>query len=325
MDRHQLPAQPLVSVICTCYNQASYLNAALDSVVQQVYPSMELHIIDNGSTDVSRKFILAWQQKNAGKLPIRCQFQDSPINYCQSFNRALAQSRGDLVLDLAADDFLHPRHVAEAVKRLKETKASVYFCNVLHLYPDGRTRAFYPVDASGKAIGPVPQGDVFASVVERYRISSASLVLNASVLKAAGGYDETLVYEDFDLLVRMARDQAFVYGDLLGVTKRVLPDSFSRQQYRAGETRFLSSTLRVCDKIASMLRTEEEVQALKFRLIHETKHALASGNFASAAGFLKRYPNRRLGDWRYYFYKGWLASGWDFSRLYAWWRRRRDL
>lgn len=325
MDRQKTPNEPLVSVICTCYNQAPYLQAALDSVLQQVYPAIELHIVDNGSTDFSRKAILAWQQKNAHKLPIRCHFRDRPINYCQSFNRALAQTRGDLVVDLAADDFLHPRHLAEAVNRLSVTNASVYFSNVRHLYTNGQTRAFYPVDAAGKAIGPIPEGDVFAAVVKKYQISSASLVLNAPVLKAAGGYDERLVYEDFDLLIRMARDHAFVYGDLLGVTKRILPDSFSSQQYRVGDARFLSTTLQVCDKIAALLRTAEEAQALKFRILHETKHALASGNFTIAARFLERYPKGGSTDWRYYSYRAWLACRWDLSGLYDWWRKRKTL
>ncbi len=322
---NQKEEEPLVSVICTCHNQAAYVEAAMESVLQQEYPHVALFVIDNGSSDSSQEVIRGWVEKNEEKLNVRYLFHDTPINYCRAFNRALTQVSGTYVVDLAADDFLDPHHLSRAVHCLQETGAKIYFSNVLHLFPDGSTRPFYPVDASGKASVPVTAGNVFPVVVRRYAISSAALVLDAAVLKAAGGYDETLAYEDFDLLVRMARDHAFVYGDFLGVNKRILAGSLSTRQYQSRHSVLLPSTFRVCEKIAAMVRTAEEKHALKFRILHEAKHSLASANFKMAGQFLELYARHFPRNCKFFLYKTWFLTKWDFSGVYEWWIKNRGL
>jgi glycosyltransferase involved in cell wall biosynthesis len=42
---------PLVSVIVPTYNQATFLPAAIASVVEQTFPSWEIIVVDDGSTD----------------------------------------------------------------------------------------------------------------------------------------------------------------------------------------------------------------------------------------------------------------------------------
>lgn len=325
MNQKEEEKEPLVSVICTCHNQAPYVAAALDSVLRQTYPNVALFVIDNGSSDSSLEIIRDWAEKNKEQMEVRNLFHDTPMNYCRAFNLALTQVRGDYVVDLAADDFLDPLHLTRAVYRLQETGAKIYFSNVLQWFPDGKTRPFYQVDDSGKATVPVPAGNVFAAVVRRYIISSASLVLDAAVLKAAGGYDETLIYEDFDLLVRMARSHAFVYGDFLGVNKRILAGSLSTRQYQSRHSVLLPSTFRVCEKIATMVQTDEEKHALKFRILHETKHSLASANFKLAGQFLELYAHNFPRNWKFYLYKIWLLTQWDMSRTYEWWIRKQQV
>ena len=47
--------QPLVSVIINCYNGEKYLQAAIDSVINQSYSEWELIFWDNRSRDDSKK------------------------------------------------------------------------------------------------------------------------------------------------------------------------------------------------------------------------------------------------------------------------------
>ena len=49
MDPFLNQHRPWVSVICTCYNQADYVVASLQSVVGQRYANVELVVIDNAS------------------------------------------------------------------------------------------------------------------------------------------------------------------------------------------------------------------------------------------------------------------------------------
>src|SRR5690606_2647864 len=105
---------PLVSVICTCYNHREYIQEALDSVVRQDYPSVELVIIDNGSWDDSARHIESWAERSAGRIAVTTIIRASPINYCRSFNQALALISGKYVIDLSGDDALLSSHIRSA-------------------------------------------------------------------------------------------------------------------------------------------------------------------------------------------------------------------
>ncbi len=47
---------PLVSVILPCYNAEAYLQYALDSLLEQTYPNIEILLINDGSTDKTNEF-----------------------------------------------------------------------------------------------------------------------------------------------------------------------------------------------------------------------------------------------------------------------------
>lgn len=314
--------EPLVSVICTCHNQGAYVIQALDSVLEQSYKKVEIFIIDNGSSDESGQLIPTWIQRHENQIEIHHRVYERPVNYCQAFNAALTAIKGDYLIDLAADDYLHPAHLSQALEQLsKKPKAKVYFCNALLEYPDGSQKPFYPFQHAGK----IPTGDVFASVVRKYVISSVTLVMETNSLLMEGGYDEKLSYEDFDILVRMSRKYPFVYGDFIGVYKRELPGSLSTRQYQARNSVLLPSTLRVCEKIYDLVANEKEREALKFRLLHEIKHSLASANFKVAGEFLALYRKLSQAGARYFFFNLWYASRLDMSGMYTWWIKKNRL
>ena len=53
----------LVTVVIPCYNHEHYIEQAIRSVLSQDYPSIELIVIDDGSTDNSRQIIKALHHK----------------------------------------------------------------------------------------------------------------------------------------------------------------------------------------------------------------------------------------------------------------------
>ncbi|GAB2992893.1 hypothetical protein GCM10027284_07400 [Cyclobacterium sediminis] len=318
----QTKEKSLVTVICTCYNQAEYVVQALESIVCQTYRPIELKIIDNGSTDHSKAKIKSWLKENNNKIPVKTFFYDQKLNYCKAFNQAFESSNGDFMVDLAADDFFEPKHLEFAMTHLSQSDAKVYFCNSFEHFPSGKSQTFYPTDALGKASGKVASGNVFAELIRRYAISSPTLVMDARAFEEIGCYDESLNYEDFDILVRMSSRYSFVYGDHITVNKRMLKESLSQQQYRSRKSHLLPSTYQVCKKIATMVTTKAEKKALQQRLIHEIKHATVSANFEVAQKMLDLYNELYPLGVSYVFFSLWTIAKVDFSSLYEKWRQK---
>lgn len=310
---------PLVSVICTSYNHGDYVQDALDSVVNQTWPSIELVIIDNGSSDGSADRIRDWMIHNTGRILLHAFLHPKPLNYCQSFNLGLAKVKGKYVIDLSGDDVLLPGHVSKAVHVLEDHPDQVYFSNAFLEQPASRSLAtFYPVDQDGHLRRKIASGDIYRHVVQRNFLCAPTMVVPRTILLREQGYDEALSYEDFDIIVRLARKYRFVFDENIGIKKRILKSSFSAQQYRIKKSIMLPSTVAVCKKILAMNLTEEENEALAFRIMYETKHALASANFDAAAEFLDIANDIGISGFRYRLFRLWETSRLDFSQIYQW-------
>lgn len=115
--------RPLVSIVVPAYNHTHFLAECIDSVLSQTYPSIELIVIDDGSTDGTSEMLAGygkafhWEsQANAGQSA--------------TLNRGWTMSRGELLGYLSADDVLHPDAIAQAVAAFEAEPA------IVATYPD---------------------------------------------------------------------------------------------------------------------------------------------------------------------------------------------
>lgn len=83
----------LVSIIVPCYNQAQFLDEALQSVLGQSYTNWECIIINDGSTDNTSALAKKWVDK------------DSRFKYIYKENGGLSSAR-NVGLDLAKGDYI---------------------------------------------------------------------------------------------------------------------------------------------------------------------------------------------------------------------------
>ena len=149
---------PLISVILNNYNYDRYLADAIDSALDQQYPNIEVIVVDDGSTDGSRKVIRSYGAKI---LPI---FQANG-GQAAAINSGYRASSGDIVIFLDSDDLLEADICAKIAK--------------LFLADDQVAKVQYRlkvVDSAGEPTGgllppsrmELPQGDITA-LVERQR------------------------------------------------------------------------------------------------------------------------------------------------------------
>jgi len=316
--------QPLLSIICTVFNQEEYIQNSLDAVLALDYPNWELFIVDNGSKDNSKKIIQDWVNHHASEFQIKTIFRESTWPYCKSFNEVLAMTSGKYLIDLSGDDLLLPDHAVKSVQALEAQPQSAVCFSDAYLSKNGRRKSFYPRDSKGQLKNPVQAGDLYEVLVASHHVLSVTMVLRTEALKAIGGYDEGLSYEDFDIQVRLAKRHPFVFSDHFGVIKTLHPRAMSVTQYQRYHSVMLPSTLKICQKIKDMNQSSSENAALIKRLGYELKHSLFSANFEVAKGFLDLAHELGATGSAFYFYRQWLKLRWDVSGLYAFLKKFKD-
>jgi hypothetical protein len=183
---------PLVSVIIPSYNQAHFLHEAIESVLGQTYPHMDVVVVDDGSTDNAVEVASGYpgvryiRQENRGVSAAR--------------NTGIRHSTGQFLVFLDADDRLTP-HALEAG----------LICFGAHpesAFVWGRCR-FIALDGAvlGDNLGFTVKSDYYAAMLRRSYIAMPAMVMfRRTVLEAAGPYDISLSgCADYDLYLRITR------------------------------------------------------------------------------------------------------------------------
>lgn len=96
----------LVSVIVPAYNHGKYVQEAIQSVVDQTYPNIELIVVDDGSKDDTWQKINAMREKCEQRF-VRVVFETKKNQgTCLTLNRLLDLAEGEYIQLLASDDKL---------------------------------------------------------------------------------------------------------------------------------------------------------------------------------------------------------------------------
>ncbi len=271
--------QPLVSVICLCYNQAPFVREALQSIIDQTYKNIEIIVVDDASSDESVHEIQSFIANHPNIAFIK---NAENIGNCRSFNKAFRQSHGEYIIDLAADDVLMPARIEKGIEDLHSSDAGVQYTRVDFIDKDGNSLE------SPEPSGYTPEGDIYRLLIERYFINPASMMIKRGVLEELGGYNEKLYYEDFDFWIRSSRNWKYLYNSEALVKKRDVKNSLSKKQFRF-LNRHQYSTLEVCRTILELNRNKEEDRSLQRRIYYEVKQSLKYGNVQLIPSYLQLF------------------------------------
>lgn len=290
---------PLVSVICLCYNHERFVREAVESVIHQTYPNIQIILADDASTDGSVSVI---RQLKMDYPQIELLLLEQNLGNCKAFNRALKLAKGDYIIDLAADDILLPRRIQKQVDFFINSgkEYGVVFSNANYIDETGRfIRNHFEYLLKKKFIREVPHGDIFLLVIRAYFIPSPTVMFRKEIIDQLNGYDENLAYEDFDFWVRSARITLYGYIPEVLTLIRKHRASLSTGWYKVGDKQ-LHSTYLICLKILKMCKNKEEFESFIMRVRYELRQSVFSHNRNEARLFfqlLKSIKKVTIHDW----------------------------
>lgn len=237
--------KPLVSVAIPTYRGASYIGAAIESVLSQSFSDFELLIVDDNSPDDTHAIVERFHDPRLVYLR-----NDRNLGPQGNWNRCLEAARGIYFKLLPHDDVLHLRCLERQVAALdadRDESIAIVFSARDVLGPDGRTltRRSYPGGCEG-VIG----GDAVMRACVRRGTNlvgePGAVLFRKSLADRIGAFDATNPYViDLDYWFRLlAHGDAYFCADSLA-SFRVSPQSWSVAIGSAQDCDFIDFVARV--------------------------------------------------------------------------------
>lgn len=113
------------SILCATHNQVEFLADMLESVAAQTRDDYELVIVDDGSTDGTRDFLVEWQRSTASPSPDRVTvLHTAQGGQSAAYEAGFAHTRGEWICLLDSDDTFLP-HKLETIAQAVEGHSEV--------------------------------------------------------------------------------------------------------------------------------------------------------------------------------------------------------
>ncbi|MBI1335984.1 MAG: glycosyltransferase [Phycisphaera sp.] len=200
---HKTP-NPDFCVIVPAYNYGRYLPEALDSVLAQQGVDFEVIVIDDGSTDDTRKVVEGYRDR----VGYFRQSNQGPYVACK---RGLERTTGKWVVFLDADDRLCPGALAHAQETLaKHPGARMLIGTCVTLYPDGVRHPNDPPILSGDN-----RDNFVRYITGKLKVSAGGAVLHREVFDRIWSVPEPF-YHGYD---RVLLGQGFAWYGALGTER----------------------------------------------------------------------------------------------------------
>lgn len=275
---------PLVTVICVCYNHERFVEEAVRSVVNQTYHNIQIIILDDGSRDGSIEKI---KSIDFADRQVDFLFLDNNIGYCRAFNKTLPLIKGEFFIDFATDDVMMSDRIEKQVSKFQSLDGSfgVVFTDAIYIDDTGfELRHHFEYLIRKGLLKTIPQGYIYKDLLTRYFIAAPTMMTRVQVIQDLKGYDENLSYEDFDFWIRSSIRYQYAFLNEKLTKIRRSRGSMSTHQYKPGDKQ-LHSTYLVCKKAQVLNRDNEEKKALAQRVRYELRHAVFTSNPVEAALF----------------------------------------
>ncbi len=315
-------AAPLVTIVCLCYNHATFIREAVESVIHQSYKNTQIILIDDASKDGSADEI----QKLENQYPfLEIVLLPANLGNCKAFNIAFKLAKGKYIIDFATDDIMMFDRVEKQVHCFENLDHTfgVVFTDAVYVDVNGTVlRNHFEYLFSKGLLSKIPSGNVYQSVLSQYFIASPTMMIRKSVLDELDGYDENLSYEDFDFWVRSSSNYKYAFLNEKLTKIRRKHKSLSSGWYQPGDTQ-LYSTYLVCKKAQAINRTKEDTLALTKRARYELRQSFLSQNFNESKLFFQLLKDLQQLRWLDYVILNLSKLNLPMSYIRTWYHRIR--
>lgn len=215
---------PLVSVVIPACNSERYIADAINSVLQQDYPALEIWVVDDGSEDNTRDIVRSYgdkvhlvMQPNKGSAAAR--------------NLGIQHAHGKYIAFLDADDVWYKNKIRLQLDALHKSGYKMAYSSFIRWHPDAQGRYAAPDSLFDTPRHPdttsarIVTGWTYADLLLDCIVWTSSVLVEKAEIEKAGLFDESLRKgQDYDLWLRLSRQIEMLGLEQPTALYRIHPD-----------------------------------------------------------------------------------------------------
>lgn len=247
---------PLVSVVIPAYNHEKYITEAINSVIYQDYPRLEIIVIDDGSQD--NTYNKAESCLKNCQRPYKLEYQTNR-GAPATLNYGCSIAQGDYIAILNSDDLFHPQRISIMIRILQEYGYRFAFSKVRHIDENGFLHPYQEYYHKLLTKAERFPSMSFALLLDNLAITTGNFVIEHNFFEEVGPFAPFVTCHDWDYILRVVlNEEPFYYPQEL-MDYRIHP----------------KNTLK--DNVKLVYQEGIEVRRLYLEKAKEAKNVLAPG------------------------------------------------
>jgi glycosyltransferase involved in cell wall biosynthesis len=200
--------EPLISILTVLFNQRSYIDQTISSVLSQTYRHWEWIILDDGSTDGTGEVI-----RNLNDSRVRYTYQQHAGGYrlTESCNKALSMCSGELVAILDGDDYWPEDKLEVQLESFAHNDVILSYGECCVVNPQGREIGYMGLPDEKSVACNDPVGSSLRIFFKRNCfMATPTVIVRKNALAAIGGFVEAKgLFQDFSTWTRLSLEGKF--------------------------------------------------------------------------------------------------------------------
>lgn len=201
----------MVSVIIPVYNREKVVVDAVNSVLNQTYTDLELIVVDDGSTDNTKKVLSQISDKR-----LKYVYQEN-AGACVARNHGIELAKGSYIAFHDSDDIWHLDKLEKQMAVFNKYNPDIVFCK-LHYKKKNGTEVLWPENLKGGYVDPIEN---------LFQIGTQTIIGKKEIFKKIRFDKELPRFQEFEFLYRASKEYSLYCLDEGLVEYSIGEDSIS--------------------------------------------------------------------------------------------------
>ncbi len=218
---------PKISIIVTSYNKYNYIKKTLQSILDQKYPSLEVIVIDDGSTDKSVAIINSFTKRHPHIFKVFIQKNQGQL---EATNLGILKSTGEVLNFLNSDDYFDHNILLEVGNSFKDNSKLLWLTGYSNIVDKYNRQIFQLVTRYKNLL--LRLNKYYLLLIVNYITFSSVFIKKSALMKMGKFSNRNNIFLEYELWLRLGKLQSPKVIKRNLVNFRLAPGNLTTTKFR---------------------------------------------------------------------------------------------